>query len=122
VVGHPVADPLLRFRRRRLDQRAELLQERLRRIGRSRDVSVGVFGHFPDLSESRSSARRSMDSFEPSCIPEATMPSRSMTDWNTIWATSRVLLPRSSKVAVCRATWPGTPSYSNVATILSGAT
>src|SRR5712691_6713763 len=91
-------------------------------LGRSRDVRVELVLHLPDFIVSSSSASRSIDSSAPSCMPEATMPSRSITDWNTWCATSLVLLPNGSNVAVCRATCPGTPSYSNVAQIRSGAT
>src|SRR5260370_4515141 len=61
---------------------------------------------------------------QPGCYPEkrARLPCGSMTDWKTICATSLVLLPIGSNVAVCSATWPGTPSNSKVAQIRSGAT
>src|SRR5207245_5546217 len=61
--------------------------------------------HCPAFILSRSSARRSIDSLAPDSMPDATMPSRSITDWKTWCATSFVLLPRGSNVAVCSATW-----------------
>src|SRR5437762_9282610 len=86
------------------------------------DLELFETSHLPDLIFSSNSARRSIDSSAPSCMPEATMPSRSITDWNTLCSTTRVLLPRASKVDVCNSTCPGTPSYSNVAQMRSGAT
>src|SRR6266702_3128346 len=78
------------------------------------------FVHLPAFIFSSSSLSRSIDSLAPCSIPEATMPSRSITDSKTWWVRSLVLLPTASKVAVSSATWPGTPSYSKVRQILSG--
>src|SRR6266550_8088159 len=79
-------------------------------------------GHLPAFILSRSSLSRSIDSLAPSSIPEATMPSRSITVSKTWCVRSLVLLPTASNVAVSSATCPGTPSYSNVRQIRSGAT
>src|SRR5205809_4058795 len=78
------------------------------------------FVQLPAFIFSSSSLSRSIDSLAPSSIPEATMPSRSITDSKTWWVRSLVLLPTASKVAVSSATWPGTPSYSKVLQIRSG--
>src|SRR2546423_1232774 len=64
------------------DERVQLLQS---------------FVHLPAFILSRSSRSRSIDSSAPSCMPDATMPSRSITDWKTVCSTTRVVLPTASK-------------------------
>src|SRR5258708_11991844 len=110
VRRHLVADSLFGLWRRFLDQLTKPAQVRLRRFGRSRDVCVDFVCHLPDFSESSSSARRSIDSLAPSSIPEATMPSRSMTDSNTVCATTLLLFPNASKVPTLTPPWPRPPS------------
>src|SRR5207302_2037747 len=103
VIRHPVAQALLGFGRRLLDQLAELAKARLRRLRRSRYVRIDSFHagfshrlwckcgrsrppswcHFPVFILSSSSPSRSIDSLAPSSMPEATIPSRSITDSKT---------------------------------------
>src|SRR3990172_5587645 len=67
-----------------------------------------------------SSARRSMESLTPVSMPLWIMASRSSTDWKTEWPRSNVRPSRSSSTSESSATWPGSPSNSNVWTIPSG--
>src|SRR5437879_11103949 len=122
VERYAVADLFYSFRRRAPDRLAELPQQRLRRFGRSRNVRVDVFVHLPAFILSSSSARRSIDSSAPSCMPDATMPSRSLTVSKTRRAVIWVLLPSASNLAVCSVTCPVKPSYGNVAQMRTGAT
>ena len=80
VVRHAVADALFGLWSGDLDHAPQLPKERLRRFGRSRDVGVDLVAHLPALSSWSSPARRSIDSSAPLFMPDATMPSRSITD------------------------------------------
>src|SRR3989475_10956454 len=83
-----------------------------------------AFGGAPSFGVSVTrSVNRSIVSAAPSSIPDASIPSRSSTLWNTELCVSFVLPPASSKIAVSTRTWPGSPSYSTVPTSrLGGST
>src|ERR1035441_7750307 len=74
----------------------------------------------PACSLASNSSSRSSESRTPRSISEATIPSRSSTDWKLETERSSVLPSRSCSVTVSSATRPGQPSNSNVCTMPSG--